>query len=259
MSYDNKNQTFHRDMVIAPAGLWPDRNIFVPTASQLFMAGAIHELDDGRRFRYCENGAVALTKALMTQQAAAIAGWQDELQTTGTAMAIGDKRVTVFVTTAPTANEWDNGYLVMLDGTGEKEMYLIKSHTVPASGGIVTIDIADTGGIRTASAVTSEITIVKNIYKDVIVHPVTTATGKATGVPLVAVPANYFFWSQVKGPCPMVVDSGDTIVIGAPVGVPATSGVAGACGARQSTRISWGTVLDIGEADGTALIDLNLE
>lgn len=260
MSFDTLNRTYSRNKLTCTR-FGSDEGIWTPTASQKYATGTLYEPDDGsgRKFRYCKNAAVALTKGLMLQQAAAVTNWQNEVQTTGTAAAVGDKKITIYVATAPTANEWDDGYLIIQDGAGEANMYTIASHTVPASGTLVTVYIADAGGIRTATAVTSEVTVVKNLYRDVIVHPVTTATGIPVGVPLVDVTANYYFWAQTKGPCPMVVDAGDTITIGAPAGVPATSGTAGGAGVRQTTRLEWGKIMDIGAGGETGLVYLTLD
>ena len=254
------NYDFRRSVLAEPAQLIAANDQYHSTSDQKYMLGTKYSLDDGRVYRYVENGATELTAGLMVQQAVVNSDWDDVVQTTGTAAAVGDTEITVAVGALPTANDWDNGWLVILDGTGVKQSYNIKSHNVPASGILVKVKIADEGGIRIATATTSEITIIKNLYKDVIVHPVTTATGMALGVPNGTIAANEFGWIQTHGPCGMIVDTSDTLTVGTPVGVPATSAVAGACAVRQTTRAEWGvTTTAIGEGDGTALIYLTLE
>jgi hypothetical protein len=253
----NYNYDYRRGPVIEPAQLKAANDMYHATSTQKYMLGAKLELADGRIFRYCEAGAVALSKALMCQQAVVTANWANQVQTTGTAAAIADTSIKVYVATAPSAHDWDNGWLNIRDGTGIGEVYNIKSHDASL---LPVIQIADEGGIRTATATTSEITVIKNLYKDVVVHPVTTATGMAVGVPLTTIAINYFGWLQTHGPCPMIVDTSDTLTVGTPVGVPATSAVAGACDVRQSTYAEWGVCTTaIGEADGTAVIYLTLE
>ena len=256
----NYNHDFRRNTLEEPSYLITENDQYNSTADRKYMLGLKYETNDGRTYRYIENGGTALGAGLMTQQAVVNSDWDDVVQTTGTAAAIGDTEITVAVGALPTANDWDNGWLVILDGTGIDHAYNIKSHNVPASGILVKVKIADEGGIRVATATTSEITIIKNIYKDVVVHPVTTATGMALGVPNAAIGANEFGWVQTSGPCPMRVDTSDTLTVGTDVGVPATSAVPGACDIRQSTFTAWGvTTTAVGEADGTALITLTLE
>lgn len=261
--YDNYNFEFRRQAFVEPFRLVAGNNIFTPTVDQRAMLGCKLELNDGRIFRYTENAGTQLAKALMNQQAAATGNWQNESQANGTAADIGDKVIEVAVSTAPTLKEWDNGYMIVQDGTGEQEMYIIKEHEVSTTP---LVSIADQGGIRVATLATSgtEMTFVKNLYKDVIVHP-TTATGKPIGVALSIVPVNRFFWSQTRGPCPMLVDNGDTLVIGEFAGLPGTAGAAGEVGTplNSSTTLLdgnvWGYTMDIGAADETALIYLTLE
>lgn len=256
----NYNQEFRRKEISEPSYLIAENDQYNDTTDQKYMLGLKYSTSDGRIYRYVENGGTALTAGLMVQQAVVDSDWDDVVQTTGTAAAIGDTEIVVAVGALPTANDWDNGWLVILDGTGVKQAYNIKSHNVPDSGILVKVKIADEGGIRIATATTSEITIIKNIYKDVIVHPVTTATGMALGVPNGDIAANSFGFIQTRGPVGMIVDTSDTLTVGTPVGVPATSAVAGACDVRQSTFAEWGvTTTAIGEADGTALINLTLE
>ena len=263
MSYDNLNHAFRRNRFSEPSQLTTVANLWTPTTTQKHMLGCIFDTNDGRRFRYAKNRSAAiLAKALMNQQAAADTDHQNIVQTLGTASVIGDKSIVISVTTAPAAHDWDNGWLVVQDGTGQNEAYLVKSHTLTTTP---RIQIADTGGIRTATATTSDITMVKNLWRNVVVHPVTTATGLAVGVSQVAVPASSFCWLQTIGPCPMLVDNGDSLVIGEPCGLPGTGNADGEVGVpiNSSTTLKdgnvWGKVMDIGAADETALVYLTLE
>ena len=256
----NYNYDFRRGPVIEPAQVHNDCDIYHETVDQRYMLGCKLELADGRIFRYCKNSSVAITtKACMLQQAAATPNWTNEDQDTGTAAAIGDPHIRIFVTTAPTANVWDGGYLVVQDGIGQYEMYTIKSHTLTT---LPLVQLEDEGGIRTATLVTStgtEITVVKNLYRDVIIHPVTTPTGIPVGVPQIAITASYYFWAQRRGPCGVRVENGDTLTIGAPAGLSATASTAGGFGDRVTTYLEWGTIMHIGEDAGTALVYLSLE
>jgi len=231
MSYDNlfwgdTTTPNHSQWRIKAESLLADRDIYHPTATKYFPLGAIAESRDGRRWRYCKNGSDNISKAMINQQAVGVANWQNELGTYGMyyispAPAIGDKSVTVNLATTVAAHDLIDGYLLIETGTGEGEMYIIKDNEVgtanATSGYDVVIHIADTGGVRTAMAITSGgtfVTVTKNIYKDTIVFP-TDPTGVCTGVNHTAVTAAYFYWAQVRGVCPILTAaSTDTIVVG---------------------------------------------
>lgn len=256
----NYNYDYRRDPVLEPAQLHSAEDVWHPHTTQKYMLGCKCEFNDGRLYRYCSNGAVALTAGYVNQQAAGTANWQNEVQTNGTAASIGDTSIKIAVSTAPTANQWDNGYLTIEDGTGEGQMYVIKEHTLTTTP---TIQIADTGGIRVATAVTSEVTVTKNLYKDVVVSA-TNPTGIAVGVNPVAVTAStsattYYFWSQVRGPAAVVVDDTDTIVVGDYVAGSAS--VAGACALMDAAAddVPWGRVMRAAATGETALIYLTIE
>jgi hypothetical protein len=78
-------------------------------------------------------------------------------------------------------------------------------------------------------------------------------------VPLIGVTIAYYYWSQTVGPAPVIVDTGETIVVGQPVGLPATSAVPGACGVNVTITTRWGRVMFVAAAAEAALIDLQLE
>lgn len=274
MSYDNlfwggKNLAGtdvpnHTQWRIKAESLLVDRNIFKATSIKYFPLGAIAESRDGRRWRYCENGAVALTLALGNQAAAGTAGWQDEIQTNSPGVpTAGDKRVTVTMTTTAVAGDFIDGYLTTEQGTGSDSLYIVKDNKAgvanATSGWDVEVDIADAEGIRTAWTVAGNITLTKNKWKDTVVFP-TNPTGPCTGINLVAVPANNFYWAQTRGPCPVIKDSTDTIVVGDVVAIGAN--VAGQCclsdAAAEGDTILGYCMRAPANAE-TAIIDLTIE
>lgn len=251
----NYNYDYRRRPVIEPAQLLAANDIYHATTTQKYMLGCKLEFDDGRIFRYCECGT-GVTKALMTQQAVVTSNWTDQAQTTGTAATAGDPSIKIYVATAPSAHDWDDGWLNILDGTGEYEAYLIKSHDASL---LPVVQIADTGGIRTATGTSgTELSVIKNLYKDIVVHPASTPTGMPTGVPLCTIATDSFGWLQTHGLCPMRVDTGDTVTVG--LDVFASDTVDGAIEERKTSKTAWGIATTaVGEADGTALIFLTLE
>lgn len=235
----------------------PQEGLFVPTADQRHRLGTGLRDARGRVWRYAKNGATQLEVALMAQAQAPKAELGNEVQT-GYTTAAGDTTITVLVTTASGIldRELRDGYLVTQDGDGEGYMYPIKDNRWITGDTVMRIDLWEP--IRVATAATSEFTLIKNIYRDVIVQP-TIVTAIAVGVPNVVIPANYYGWLQTKGVCPMIVDAGDTLVVGAMGGVPGTHGTAGAIGIPAITTDVWGRVIYIGAAGETALVNLNLE
>ena len=269
MSYDNlhmgdtdyPNQSQWR---IKAESLLSDCDIWTPTADKRFPMGAIAETRDGRKFRYCRaNSSAALTKATMNQAEAVTANWVDEPQTvSGGAVvaAVGDKSITLLVQTAPTADVWNDGYMLVNNGTGEGEMYIIKEHTLTTNP---VVQIADRGGFRTATVDGTDITIVRNICNDVIVVPAGAGTNTPVGVALTAVPVNQYFWAQFRGPCPMLVDTnggGAALVAGDMAGEPAAAQDNGTVGTVEAdgTLMLYGTVLWVAEDLEYGLINLDL-
>lgn len=261
MSY-NYNHDFRRNSILEPSQLVAADDIFHTSATQKYMLGCKLDFNNGWRFRYQKAGSVALTAALCNQSAVGVAGWQNEVQTNGSIWAIGDKVITAVLTTTATEDQFADGYLTIEHGTGNGQMYLIKSNkagTANATAGYnVQITLADVGGIRIATATTSEVTVTLNKYSGTIIFP-TDPTGVATGVNLVAVAANYYFWGQTIGACPVVTGS-DTIVVGDACGVgTATAGAACLMDIAADGDVLMGYVLRAGAATELSLIDLMLE
>jgi len=231
--------------------------------------GRLYETWDGCRFRYAKAGATALVQAFMCQQAVQTSKHIGQVQTAYGAAAGAQNAIRVLVTTGGVAasepwtveNALSGGRLVchsVSPAVLGDTYVIVKSKMVSET----LIDIWLDTPIRNAIGATGLVTLFPNKFFKTVVAVATTLTGRAVGVPRVPVAANSFYWSQTKGPCPMVVDTGDTITIGAKVGVAATNAVAGTCGAATATLYAfpiYGTCLQVSAADCVALIDLELE
>lgn len=231
--------------------------------------GRLYQTWDGCRFRYAKAGAAALVQAYMCQQAVQTAKHIGQVQT-NYGVSVGAKdaiRIQVATGGIAASEPWTNenalvgGFLVCHSVSpavlGDTYM-IVKSKMYSET----LVDVWLDTPIKTAIGATGLVTLYPNKYWKTVVAVATTLTGRAVGVPRVPVAAGSFYWSQTKGPCPMVVDTGDTITIGAKVGVPATNAVAGACGAATATLFAfpiYGTCLQVSAADCVALIDLELE
>ena len=194
--------------------------IFKESATQMEALNTIRELPDGRVFAYAKAGSTALGAALLTQSAAVSANAMEEVLSATQAWAVGDTSVLVTFGGAVTADQYKDGWIYTNKVAGLGYMYPIKSH----AAGTADVRLYLKEPVRLATTASSgEWSAVQNIQKEVIVYP-TSGTGVAAGVPAIPVTANYYFWNQVKGPCPIYTTG--TIVQGAYV-VPDNAGTAG--------------------------------
>jgi hypothetical protein len=233
----------------------PVASIYEATTTQKFALGTEYKTQDGRKFRYTKAGAVALVNSYMCQAQVEIAHHKEIA--IGTAAAVGATSLLLSTTlsTEVTKDQYKDGYVMVNKGTGLGQCYRIKSHT---TGTTITIELFD--AVAVAIANTAEVTLKANPWNGVLVAA-TTQTGIPVGVPLCPIAAASFGWLQTVGPAPVVVDTGDTVILGAPVGKPGTAAVAGACGVvtNDGTDNVYGNCMTVGAADETALVFLNLE
>ena len=266
MSYTNlPRENGYPKRVLSCYSFQDASHLFTPTADQKHPLAQILDLPDGRRFRYCKEGGNALSAAYCTQSAVGTANWQNQAQTNNPDVpAVGDVEVTITLAATATKDQFEGAWLTIEDGTGEGQAYLIESNKAgtdnATSGYDIVCQLADEGGIRIALAAATELTVTLNKYAEVVVFP-TNPTGVATGVPLMAVPANYYFWAQTLGPCPVVVGATDTIVVGDPVGIGTATTAGAACllDVAADGDVLLGYVMHAASTGETALIDLHLE
>ena len=219
MSYNNYNHDQRRSRLAEPAQMVSSANLWTPTSDQKYMIGAVYETDQGERYKYCKNAAVEIAKAQLIQAAA-----PDAQQKANTQTAYGvdadENKFDILVTTGSGIADDDliDGYLLVSDGGAAMgDFYTIKTHKWTTGDTVMSVTIADAGGLRNAIAVTDDLTIWKNEFRDVIVKP-TTLTGPIVGVTTTIIPASYYFWAKCKGLCSILCDDADDILIGNPVG-----------------------------------------
>lgn len=242
----------------------PQMSIYETSVDQTLELGTKLVYADGRIFRYTKNGGVALVKAYMTSAQSVDTNTGEIAQTGFGVHAIGETIIEMLVSSGSTfqRHEFVGGHLVVNKGTGLGDIYKIIGSEYKDTTHVVLL--LEGTGLRTATIATSEYSIHPNKFFEVVVFP-TTKTGPCTGVPLVAVAINYFFWSQTGGPCPIYVDtdeSGGAIpIIGNDFGQPTKTShdVAGAGGNRVTLLENWGNVLLIGAVAEPALIWLALD
>ena len=213
----------------------------ISTDAQLSASlGFLREMDDGRKYRLCQNSTVALAPGLLVQSHADTNYTEDIVITT--AGAVGGKTVTVTNNAsheALSANELKDGYFCCGAGTGEiGHGRKIKENTAAAAGADTTLTFYD--------ALTDTMTISTStgawaypIFKEVVIDA---ADSKVIGCPVCDVTAStstvdYYFWAQIAGACPVVsggaivrgdnvMSNGDGTVIAATGTTPETIGIA---------------------------------
>lgn len=244
------------DCSIISGGLLPggvEQGIYAQSITQNYYLGSKLRMTDGREFIYCKAGSGGAAIGTMNQAEAPLSNWEDEVQT-AYGWAAGAKSGTVLITTGSglTVNEWKDGFMHVVSGTNVGQCHKIASNTAHET--IPTVTLYDP--ILAAIAAADHLTITKCRFLDTIVVPTGALTGRETGVPLLAITAAYYYWSQVKGPAPLLVDTGGALVIGDPVGNGAS--VAGACDIATTIKGHWGRVLSVAAATEYAIIDLDL-
>ena len=253
MSYSNYSHVKRRSRLAEPSQFTSDANLWTPTSDQKHMLGTIYSTDDGREFRYCKNGSTELAKNLMIQSEAIGADMVDEAQT-AQASAANAVKFDCLITTSSGLSNGDlvDGWIIVNQGTAatdEGDLYVVKNNKWTTEDTVINIEIADADGLRNAIAATSNITFSKNLYRDVIVKP-TTLTAVMLGCTTTIVTANYYFWAQTKGVASVIVDTGDTIVVGEPVGHIDGSGTPGSLGLTASIATDYPVGMCISAAAG---------
>lgn len=183
-------------------GLTIQHGLFEALEEQKHRLGICMSLTDGRCFHYAKAGAVALSKGYLNMAALVIAGHEDNPVLAD--VPVFDKTVTITPATAAlTVNQYAEGWLSFRDGPGEGQFKKIFKH--PAAGIAAPVEVTLYDPITEAlTATTSEADLIKNPYDEVIESAV--EENIPSGVPLIDVPANYFFWNQTFGPANVLSD-----------------------------------------------------
>ena len=249
----------------------PYQSIFEASETQKYILGARYEMADGRVFRYAKAGAVALVQARMMQSGVTPTAYYDDIAQTAYPRTVGDIDIRVLVATGSVAaagigageNDFSGGWLVC-NKTSPAVLGDIYGIVASKHYSETLLDLKLVTPWRNAMLATGEITLTVSKYFETTVFAAYDATAPAIGVPLCPVPINYYYWSQVKGPCPILVDGSEAPDIGQMIGCPITLATPGNCGQQIVTtaevlRRPWGICMGVSEADEPTLVDLMLE
>lgn len=169
---------------------------------------------DGRIFRYGNVGGTQIAAGKLCVSPAMTANHEDIAF--ASAAAIGDKSVSITIgATAITANEYDEGFLLVIDDTGEG--YTHKIVSCPTTDGSAAISISITPGIQVATTTSTTVALLRNPYRDVVIATGGTQTSIPVGVSPIVMTASYYGWFQTGGWAAVLSSGTNTATAGEPV------------------------------------------
>lgn len=148
-------------------------------------AGQKFDTSDGRELVLVQNGAVALVSGVLVQSEAQVTAHQKLAMTVPASYPATAGSTQILVTNGSTvlnANKFAGGYAIISAGTGIGQMLKIASHQPAANAATFVVTLEDP--IQVTLSATSKVSLLQNPYKNVIITPVTTATGGPVGVTL---------------------------------------------------------------------------
>lgn len=172
---------------------------------------------------YCKNGATALaTLGVPTQSAAAHHAEGDDNIVVGATSAVGATTVSLTSTDqldngiGATEDAFKDGYLYFNVTTGTGQCYKIKSNKpFDAAESVVVFTLYDP--LTVALTTSSRAGIIQHPCSGVIASTAV-AAGIFTGIPPLAITADYYFWNKMAGPAAVnfnaAVAKGTSVVIG---------------------------------------------
>jgi hypothetical protein len=223
-----------------------------------YPVGALGTTQDGRWYRFCQNGATALVAGSIYTGPVLVAA---HVNNTATATAIGATTVTFTQgATAITRNYFKGGTMTIDVTPGGGYTYGIDAHDAVGSATAYAWPLAPGEAIQVALTTTSRISLVSNPYRNLVIAPTTTLAAAVAGVAISLVAAKGFGWLQTKGNAAVLTDG--TVIIGNSVYSPSTN-TAGACVAEGSAEATHNIQKEIGSvlraAASTAFSTVNLD
>ena len=178
--------------------------------------GSLGVTSDRRVFRYAQNAGTQIAAGKLVVAPDITTNHEDIAVNT---FSIGDRTLSLTLgATAITGNEYEGGFVMIIDDTGEGHYHKIKSAPATSASGTATITLYDP--IEVAASADTTVTLYRNKFRDVVISDGTQAD-LPVGVTPVVIPADEYFWAQTKGACTILVDTNDTIA-GQPITIGAT-------------------------------------
>lgn len=191
------------------------------------LLGTRWDLSDGREVRLGQVASGTTVVPGKIYQSAALIADHQNLATTAVVAYSNNGNIPASVTatlgaTAVSANQYQGGFLIVNDATGEGQTLRIASHPAAALSTTCTFTLED-GPTTALVAVTSEVSLVPADGNAVIIMP-TTATGAIFGASLYNVAASAYGFFVTKGVTAVLNDG--NLTIGSAVSI--SNAVAGA-------------------------------
>jgi hypothetical protein len=196
------------------------------TSDQRHKLGTRMAFVDGRVYRYAAVGGTGIASGRLITPVAATAAHDMDLAWSAGA-AVGGTTITTGTSLTVTKDLYKDGWLYTNDGTGEGQVYPIKSNTAVsgAIGCVFTIDEED-GFVIALTATSSLFGVMPNQYSEIIVQPASGIAAAAAGVSPTTMTADYYGWVQTWGACALL-NTGTSWVLGDQL-ASAETGAAGA-------------------------------
>lgn len=167
--------------------------------------GQIATTADGRAYAYGFNNTgsgTALAPGKLMQGAVTTA---NHINQTGVALSVGTSTFTYTIgNTAVTANQYQDGYFFVNDGTTTQTLSIL-AHNTPSGNGTLRVELKDQ--IVVATTTSSKFSLQPNMWSACLLMAHGSSTSVLpTGVPNVSVPDQNFAWFQVGGPCATLIN-----------------------------------------------------
>ena len=180
------------------------QSIYDETSVRQHQLGSLGVDKYGDRYRYVQAGAVALVTGHLLQEAAEDTNYRS--MAVDTAAAIGDTVVSVTLGgTAVTANQFEEGELVVESSTGIGQHFHIKRHEVQTST-TGSCNFTLDRPLKIALTTSSQVSVRKNPFDGAIDFPIT-PTGAPVGIALYAQTIAYFGWVKSGGSAVALYDN----------------------------------------------------
>lgn len=230
-----------------------EQDIHQISSNQQSNLGARAETLDGREFRYGLAGAADLAVGKLAQQSAVVTTHQNVV----VAGSAGDMTATVTLgaTNNATADQYKDGYLSGLSGTGAGQTVRIRTHGAIALSTAGTMYLAEP--LTTTFASTPKASLTKNPFSGMIISSTADTTEQVVGVPIITITTAFYGWVQTKGIAAVLVNG--TVTKGAGIIKGATTAGSADIEATATITTRIGAIYDTAGGSTTyATVMLNI-
>lgn len=176
--------------------------------------GTLGQTPDGRLYRYARAGAADLAPGKLCVAATQVA--DNENIAVAAAAAVGAKQVSVTLgSTAVTADQYEDGFLVVNDAAGEGIAYRIRANEAGDAAATITVFLDEE--VQVALTTSSEVSLVLNPYADVVISAADQADAPV-GIPNVTIGDTEYGWIQTGGVCSALADEAITAGLALTIG-----------------------------------------